>query len=99
VRYTRREGPLLSLRAHTDLVRLSGEVAEDVGDDDSVRAHVARESSNAARAMARGLPSITLSTQGREPADEDARDRLYVFTRELIERLDGEVGPSLQRVS
>ncbi len=99
VRYTRREGPLFSQRSHTDLVRLSGEVAEDAGDQDSgaVRSYVARASSNAARAMARGLPSITVSTAGREPADDDALERLHLFARELIERLDGEVGPSLRR--
>lgn len=98
VRYTRREGPIFSQRSHRNLVRLSREVAEDAAGQDAseVRAYVSREPSNAARAISRGLPSITLSTAGREAADDDALDRLHAFAREVIERLDAEVGPSLR---
>lgn len=98
VRYSRREGAVISQRSHTDLVRLSRDVGEDAagrGSASDVRPYVARESSNAARAISRGLPSITVSTAGAEPAHEDALERLHVFVRELIERLDAEVGPSL----
>lgn len=99
VRYTRREGPIFSQRSHGDLVRLSREVAEDAAGEGAagVHAYVSREPSNAARAVSRGLPSITVSTSGREPADDDALDRLHGFARELIERLDADVGPSLTR--
>jgi len=98
VHYTRREGIILSQRSHGDLVRVSREIAEDsAGEGSEIHPHVSRESSNAARAASRGLPSITVSTAGRQPADEDALDRLHAFARELIERLDAEVGPSLSR--
>ncbi|MGI8750574.1 MAG: hypothetical protein ACR2J6_08520, partial [Thermoleophilaceae bacterium] len=99
VHYTRREGSILSQRSHGDLVRLSREIAEDATREDTseVRPYVSRESSSAARAIGRGLPSITVSTAGRQPADEDALGRLHVFARELIARLDAEVGPSLSR--
>ena len=99
VRYTRSEGIILSQPSHGDLVRVSREIAEDSAGEGSpeIRPYVSHEPSNAARAASRGLPSITVSTAGRQPADEDALDRLHAFARELIERLDAEVGPSLSR--
>lgn len=97
VHYTRREGPLAPRRCHRDLVRISGEVADDAAGGESSKpfAFVSREPSNASRALARRFPAITVSTAGAEPADADALDRLHAFARELIERLDAEVGPSL----
>ena len=77
---------------------MSREIAEDsAGEGSEIHPYVSREPSAAARAASRGLPSITVSTAGRQPADEDALDRLHAFARELIERLDAEVGPSLSR--
>jgi len=99
VHYTRREGPLLPQRCHRDLLRIAGEVAEDASGEGAVVAppFVSREPSNASRALARRLPAITVSTAGAEPADAEALERLHAFTRELVERLDAEVGPSLDR--
>jgi hypothetical protein len=95
VRYTTRVGPLRPLKAHSELVRLSGEIAEDAGDDEHAPVpHVARDHSDAAAAIARGLPSLSISCAGAEP-DRAAMDRARAFTRELIERLDAEVGPRL----
>lgn len=97
VHYTRREGPLAPQRCHRDLLRIGAEVAEDAATDgDSVPfSFVSREPSNTSRALSRRLPAITVSTAGSEPADAAALDRLHGFTRELIERLDAEVGPAL----
>jgi hypothetical protein len=93
VRFTRREGPLLAARCHGDLLRLGKEVAEDSGDDPST--YVSRAPSATARALARRLPAITVSTGGNEPAGGPDLARLQSFCRELAERLDAEVGPSL----
>lgn len=95
VHHSRREGAVIGLRSHTDLVRLSRQVAEDAGDTQAGQSYVARESTNAARAMARRLPAITVSTAGTTAAGADAIERLSAFTCELAERLDAEVGPSL----
>ncbi len=45
--------------------------------------------------MARRLPAITVATAGTAAGGTDAVERLTAFTRELAERLDAEVGPSL----
>lgn len=95
VHHSRREGAVVPQRSHADLVRLSREVAEDAGDGSAAKSYVARESTNAARAMTRRLPAITVSTAGAAPGGADAIERLAAFTRELAERLDAEVGPSL----
>ncbi len=95
VHYSRREGAVAPLRSHTDLVRLSRQVAEDASDADAAGSYVARESTNAARAMSRRLPAITVSTAGAAPGGADAIERVTAFTSELAERLDAEVGPSL----
>lgn len=97
VHFTRREGALLPYRCHRDLLRIAREVAEDAsGERDATpTGFVSREPSNASRALARRLPAITVSTAGPEPADSDALDRLRSFARELVERLDAEVGPAL----
>lgn len=95
VHHSRREGAVVPQRSHADLARLSREVAEDAGDPEAGQSYVARESTNGSRAMARRLPAITVATAGDAPADADAVERLTAFTRELAERLDAEVGPSL----
>ena len=47
--------------------------------------------------MTRRLPAITVATEGVDPGGAEAIERLAAFTRELAERLDAEVGPSLER--
>jgi len=95
VHWSRREGAIASQRSHTDLLRLSREVAEDSGDVQDTRGYVGREATNASRAMARRLPAITVATAGATAGGTDAVERVTAFTRELAERLDAEVGPSL----
>jgi len=95
VHHSRREGAILPQRSHTDLTRLSREVAEDAGDGAGGQSYVARESTNAARAMARRLPAVTVATSGSAPGGDADIERLTAFARELAERLDAEVGPSL----
>jgi hypothetical protein len=93
VRFTRREGPLLAARCHRDLLRLGKEVAEDSGG--GADTYVSRTPSAASRALARRLPAITVSTGGEGDASGQDLARLQGFCRELAERLDAEVGPSL----
>ncbi len=101
VHYTRREGPLAPQRCHRDLLRISADVAEDASDGHGERPvrFVSHEPSNASKALARRLPAITVATAGHDPADVEALDRLHAFTRELIERLDAEIGPALSEES
>ncbi len=95
VHWSRREGGIAPQRSHTDLVRLSAQVGEDAGDTEDARGYVARETTNASRAMARRLPAITVATAGANAGGADATARLMAFTRELAGRLDAEVGPAL----
>jgi hypothetical protein len=95
VRFSRREGPLLAARCHRDLLRLGKQVAEDSGDEPAT--YVSRAPSAVARALARRLPAITVSEAGDETGDGEDLARLQSFCRELAERLDAEVGPSLSQ--
>ncbi len=70
-------------------------MAEDAGDAEDARGYVAREATNASRAMARRLPAITVATAGASAGGAEATARLVAFIRELAGRLDAEVGPSL----
>ena len=74
-------------------------MGEDAGDTEDARGYVAREATNASRAMARRLPAITVATAGANAGGADAIARLVAFTRELAGRLDAEVGPSLPEPS
>lgn len=97
VRYARRAGPLLPLRCHRDLVRLCAEIAEDDGDDGAYAAasRVDRRPTDAAAAIARGLPGISVACVGPGDPSEEALERAHGFCAELARRLDAEVGPSL----
>lgn len=97
VRYARREGALLTLRSHPQLVKLCDQIAED-GDD--ARPIVSRVSSDASAATAAGYAAVTVTCQdGLDYAsgrvDEQALERAEAFCVELIERLDADVGPSI----
>lgn len=97
VRYTRRVGPLVPLRCHRDLVRLCEEIAEDDADGDVYAAgsRVDRRPTNAAAAIARGLPAITVGCEGPGAPSAEALERAHGFCAELARRLDAEVGPAL----
>ena len=100
VRYARREGPLLSAKAHVQLIRLCDQIAEDAGAESGAAAVVTRSPSDAYAARAAGLPAVTITCRGSlgyaEPrVDERAIERAEAFCAELIGRLDAELGPDL----
>jgi hypothetical protein len=128
VRYTTREGLLLPIKSHEQLVTVCEEIAEDAapddedededdddndGDDDTpvIRAMESRTASDAYAARGAGFPAITITCKGRldyapghhqptdlpDRIDDDALQRAYDFSAELIERLDQSVGPDLER--
>lgn len=96
ITFSRREGPVFALRSHSQLVRICREIAEDEAIDGAPSAHprVNHRRSDAAAAIARGLPALTVSREGDTIGPEEM-DGAYAFCRELIERLDAEVGPDL----
>jgi hypothetical protein len=93
VRYTRREGALITQRSHPQLVA----VAER---DESVAPVVNRTASDGHTATASGYAAITVTCRdgfdyasGR--VDEQSLEAAERFCAELLERLDAEVGPSI----
>jgi hypothetical protein len=102
VRYTSREGPVLAIKSHPQLVQLCEAIAEDDEEENAfgARSLVNRSPSDGYAARSAGLPAITISCRGRldyVPAgvDEEALERAEGFCAELIRRLDAEVGPDL----
>jgi hypothetical protein len=75
--FTRREGALLTLRSHPQLVQICREIAEDASDRPA-RAFVNRNRSDGAAASGAGYPAITV--MGAEEAAP--------FCDELIRRID-----------
>ena len=96
VRFARREGALRARRAHPQLLRICEEIAEDDGDGGSYDARPASflERTDASAARSKKLPAITLSCSGEEVTAEGL-ERMRAFCRDLIERLDAEVAPTL----
>jgi hypothetical protein len=102
VRYASREGPLVAIKSHAQLVQLCQGIAEDDEDEDAFGARpiVNRSPSDGYAVRSAGLPAITISCRGRldyVPArvDAEAIGRAEAFCAELIRRLDAEVGPDL----
>lgn len=126
VRFTLKEGLLLPIESHEQLVTLCEELVEDQepdddddddsdGDDDDdddrpvIRGMVARTTSDGYAARSAGFPAITITCKGRldytpghhqrsdqpDRIDDEALQRAYDFTSELIERIDQAVGPDL----
>jgi hypothetical protein len=96
VRFTQREGPLLTLRSHAQLTKLCAAVAEDTGG----RPLVNRVPSDGYAARSAGFPAVTVSCRNAldhapERLDEEAFARAEAFCLELIGRLDAELGPDL----
>ncbi len=94
VRYARREGALLTLKTHPQLLSLSE------GIDDDALPIVNRTVGDGAAAAGRGFAAITVTCRDRLDyasgrVDEAALERAEAFLVELIERLDAEVGPSI----
>jgi hypothetical protein len=115
VRFSRREGPLIPARSHVQLVDICQEIAEDDEEEGSFGARplVNRTLSDGAFARGRGYPAITVTcrnvldyvpdhhratdTPGR--VELAALDRALGFCDELIERLDGQLGPEIARAA
>ena len=102
VRYTSREGPLLAVKSHPQLVALCQAIAEDDEDEDAFGARplVNRSPSDGYAARSAGLAAITIGCRGRldyvpDRVDPEAIERAEGFCAELIRRLDAEVGPEL----
>ena len=99
VRWTRREGSLLTLRSHAQLTSLCEEVAED-DEDARARPLVNRAPSDGYAARAAGLPAVTITCRDEldvaaAPLDLDSLSRAELFCAELIARVDAELGPNL----
>lgn len=90
--YSRRQGPVLGLRTHRELTRICREIAEDGGHD--ARAKVDHQAGDAGAAAARGIPAITVASAGAT-VNPGSLDRTFEFCREMVERVDAEVGPRL----
>jgi hypothetical protein len=102
VRFTSREGPLLVVKSHPQLVQLCQAIAEDDEDENAFGARplVNRSPSDGYAARSAGLPAITIGCRGRldyvaDRVDPEAIERAEGFCAELIRRLDAEVGPEL----
>jgi hypothetical protein len=94
VRYTRREGALVTLSTHPQLRKLCE------GIDDDATPIVFRSASDASAAAGGGFAALTVTCRDRLDyasgrVDEAALERAEAFLVELIERLDAEVGPSI----
>jgi hypothetical protein len=110
VRYTRREGAILAVRSHVQLVGLCEEVAED-DEEAGAKPLVNRTQSDGGTTRARGYPAITITcrnvldyvpdhhqatdTAGR--VEQAALDRALGFCDELLERIDAQLGPEVER--
>ena len=102
VRFTEREGPLLAIRSHRQLIKLCQGIAEDDEEENTFGARpiVNRAPSDGYAARSAGIPAITISCRGRldyvpERVDEEALERAEGFCAELIRRLDAEVGADI----
>jgi hypothetical protein len=102
VRYTSREGPLVAIKSHPQLVQVCQAIADDDEDENAfgARAITNRSASDGYAARSAGLPAITIGCRGRldyvpERVDAEALDRAEGFCAELIRRLDAELGPDL----
>jgi hypothetical protein len=111
VRYTRREGAILAVRSHVQLVEICDEIAED--DEDRIfgaRPLVNRTASDAGAARSKGYPAITITCRNvldlvpdhHQASDTPGRiegaalERALGFCDELLERIDAQLGPALR---
>lgn len=95
LRYSRREGIVYPLRSHSQLVGLCAEIAEDAGEA-GARPAVLRTPGDGAAALARGFPAVSVWSGGAT-TDTAALETAYAFTRELVTRLDAEIGPRIAK--
>ena len=111
VRYSRREGPLLTARLHPRLIELCDQIAaEDAAEGRyGARANVIHSVTDALAARRAGFPAVTIScrdendhppnlhrtTDTPENVDDAALERAFRFCSELIELVDESIGPDL----
>ena len=104
IRYAAREGPVLATSADAELVAICEEIATGDGDDGrfGARPFVARTTSDALAARARGYRAITVSCRGaldhqpnqHQPTDTpdridpEALERAFAFASAVIRRVD-----------
>lgn len=87
LRHTTKEGPLVSVRSHPQLVALA--------EDDDVEDFKNRAPSDGYAAASAGLPSITIAGAGDERLDEQDLAAAERYCTELLARLDEEIGAQL----
>ncbi len=102
-RYTRREGPVVALRAHVQLVELCAGVVEDAPEA-GAGSVIGRSPGDGYAARTGGLPAITLTCSDERGyasrrLTERALAQAEAFCAELIHRIDAEIGPELRRRS
>ena len=112
VRYTQREGALLAVHSHVQLVEICDEIAEDDEHGSfGARPLVNRTQSDGAAARAAGYPAITVTCRNvldyapnhHQATDTAGRvqgaalERALGFCGELLDRLDAQLGPELER--
>jgi hypothetical protein len=107
VRFTTKDGPLVALRVHRQLLALCRQLEEEDREDPRYHAEAGagRAASDAYAARARGLPAVTISskpaphhhqpTDTPENIDPQALERVFGFCSELIELIDEEIGPEI----
>ena len=111
VRYSRREGPLLTARLHPRLNGLCDQIAaEDTGEGRyGARPNVIRSVTDALAARRARFPAVTIScrdendhppnlhrvTDTPENVDDAALERAFGFCSELVELIDESIGPDV----
>ena len=86
--YAVKEGPIFASRMHPTLAEIAGEVGGN--------SYESREISDAYLSRSGGLPTLRISTTGREGDDEENRPTVVEFTAKLLEQIDAEIGPDLR---
>ena len=115
IRYTTKEGLVLAVSTDTELVAICQDIAAEDGEDGrfGARPLVARATSDALVARARGYRAITISCLGaldyqanqHQPADtpdrvdHDALERGLAFSSALLEQIDDHLGPEIDRAA
>lgn len=115
IRYTTKEGLVLAASNDPDLVAMCDDIASEDGEDGrfGARPLVARTTSDALAARARGFRAITISCLGAldyqpnqhqptdtpDRVDADALERAFEFCSALLERIDERFGPEAERVA
>jgi Peptidase family M28 len=111
VRYAAREGPLIPLRPHKQLLELCRQLEREDEEERryGVEAAPVRRPTDAYAARARRLPAVTIScapaphhhqpTDTPDNVDPEALERAFGFCSELIELIDEEIGPGIAEIT